>query len=308
MIEWVEITNYIGEKLRITLTEAEPAHGLIIKSIDGLGPPQGVINTTPIVTMDGDMFNSSRLEKRNIVMDLLFTFADLIEDSRLRTYKFFAIKRELRFEIKTDRRQAYIYGYVESNEPNIFSEQEEAQISIICPYPYFTACGPGGSVQESKFFGSEPMFEFIYENDRLNEKRTEFGQIFDDLQFRQIEYAGDVDVGIRVEIYTLDTWDYIRIFNADTRESMMIDATRITNMVGLSRITAGDRIILNTNPGSKSLKLIRNGREYNIFNALEKGCDWLKFRKGVNNIALQTNNEFDKIQLTISADILYEGV
>lgn len=308
MIQWVEITNYVGETLHITLNEADPEHGMIIKNIDGLGPPKATINTTEVVTMDGDVFNSSRLQKRNIVMNLLFTFAEIIEDPRLRTYNFFAIKRQLRFEIKTDHRQAYIYGYVETNEPGIFSQMEETQISIVCPYPYFTACGPGGSKQRIDFFGIEPLFEFVYDNNSLEEKLTEFGNVIDNAYVREFTYDGDADVGMVITIHSLAYWKNLRIWNVDTGENMLINSEKITEISGLSPIQRGDDIILNTNPGSKSMYLYRLGKTYNVFNALEKGSDWLKIRKGLNRFAMQADAYIENIQLTIEADIIYEGV
>ena len=87
MIQSVTITNYLGSlddnlakktnqnTVHITLNEAEPSHGMLIESISGLGPAKATLNRTELATADGSLFNSAKLEERNIVMKLIFTEA-----------------------------------------------------------------------------------------------------------------------------------------------------------------------------------------------------------------------------------------
>lgn len=143
MIKSITITNYKDESFYINMFSSSDS-GLNIRKIDGLGPVKANINTTPIVTGDGAIYNSARAENRNIVITLGFVNEsniglNLIEDVRLKSYKMFPLKSMVKFEIETDRRNLYTYGYVESNEPDIFSQDETAQISIICPNAYFTS-------------------------------------------------------------------------------------------------------------------------------------------------------------------------
>ena len=71
MIKTVKITNYRGEVLILDL--ANPySSGLAVTNIDGLGPEKASINTVEIASNDGAMFNSARVESRNIVMSLRF--------------------------------------------------------------------------------------------------------------------------------------------------------------------------------------------------------------------------------------------
>lgn len=71
MIKSVTITNYLGEKIRLDLTDPEKS-GFVIKEIGGLGPVKADINTTDIATTDGALFNSSRATAREITMKLKF--------------------------------------------------------------------------------------------------------------------------------------------------------------------------------------------------------------------------------------------
>ena len=141
MIKSVTITNYLGESVKIELADGDPEHGMIIQNITGLGPPKANVNMTDLATMDGSLFNSARVEKRNIMIYMYFSFAPTIEDSRQRTYKYFPIKKPLKFIIETDNRLVETNGIVEINEPDIFSKDESNQISLVCDDPYFYSAG-----------------------------------------------------------------------------------------------------------------------------------------------------------------------
>ena len=86
--------------------------------------------------MDGAIFNSSRATFRNIVFSIYFVDIPTIEDARLASYRWFSLKQKIKIIVKTDYRECECIGYVESNEPNIFSKREKTTISIICPDPY----------------------------------------------------------------------------------------------------------------------------------------------------------------------------
>ena len=50
---------------------------------------------------------------------------------------------------------------MESNEPDIFSDKEGCNISIICPDPFFYSL----KTNKTMFSGIEPAFEFAYDED-----------------------------------------------------------------------------------------------------------------------------------------------
>ncbi len=174
MIKSVIITNYLGESIEFELRAPEKT-GLYVKSITGLGPGKANINTTDIATNDGSIFNSARAEERNIVMELGFMqipgITPTIEDARQLTYKYFPKKKPLQFYILTDNRELSIFGYTESNEPDIFSKDETTQISIICPDPLFYSAGEDGT-HITAFNGIDFEFEFPFESNGIGEEVT----------------------------------------------------------------------------------------------------------------------------------------
>lgn len=166
MIKKVIITNYLGESIEFELANPYKT-GIYVSSITGLGPGKASINTTDVITNDGSIFNSARSLERNIVMTLGFLqvpgITETIEDARQLTYKYFPKKKPLRFLVITDNRELEIYGYTESNEPDIFSKDETTQISIICPDPLFQSVDTNVTI----FNGVTFLFGFPFKNDTV---------------------------------------------------------------------------------------------------------------------------------------------
>lgn len=305
MIKSITITNYLGESVKAVLRDNDPQNGFYVKSITGLGPAKAAVNTTSLATNDGSVFNSSRLNERNIVLAIIFGDAETIEDTRQRSYKYFPIKKELNFLIETDNRVVETKGYVESNEPDIFSNNESSSISIICPDPYFYSAGENG-IQLTVFYGIEPLFEFIFSNESLTENLIEFGSI-ENHKERTVYYEGDSEIGITITIHALGEARDITIYNTGTREKMHIDTEKIEAITG-SGIMAGDDIIIETTRGSKTIRLLRDGFYTNILNCLDRDSDWFTLTKGDNIFAYTAEYGSENLQFKIENRVAYEGV
>ena len=158
MIKSVTVVNHLGESLKLDLASPEKS-GFIVKSIEGLGPVKATVNTTKMSTTDGALYNSARVDERNIVLRLEYMQKETIEEVRHLSYKYFPVKKQITFIVETEKRKCAINGYVESNEPEIFNKQSGCQISIICPYPYFH---DANGKQETIFSGIAPSFEFKF--------------------------------------------------------------------------------------------------------------------------------------------------
>ena len=85
MIKSVTVRNFLGESIKMELTNPWDT-GLLITSIDGLGPSKASINVTEISGADGGEYNSARVESKNIVLSLQFLGED-IESIRQSTYR-----------------------------------------------------------------------------------------------------------------------------------------------------------------------------------------------------------------------------
>lgn len=301
MIQSLTVINHMGHGIELGLRNFEET-GFLITSIDGIGPGDAVINTTELSATDGSIFNSARVTSRNIVISLKYMFNPTIEDMRQLSYLYFPLKKPVTLIFKTDNNELMIDGYVESNEPDIFSESETTQISIICPNPFFYSTG----IQRTVFSGIEPMFEFPFSNESLTEKLLIMSEIRNKYE-NVITYYGNVETGITMTIHFLGPATNITVYNVTTREIMKIDTSKIAAIVG-SAIIAGDDLVIDTATGEKSATFIRAGKRYNVLNAIDRDADWIKLDLGDNVLAFTAETGEANVHFTIDNYVLSEGV
>ncbi|MBR5780370.1 MAG: phage tail family protein [Bacteroidales bacterium] len=304
MIKSITVTNYLGDSIKLELSRPEKS-GFIIKKIEGLGPGKANLNMTEVSTNDGSIYNSSRLPSRNIVFSLGYLWKNSIEDVRQLSYKYFPIKKKLKLLIETDNRLAEIEGYVESNEPDIFSKDEGADISIICPNPFFYSAGEEGN-NVTVFSGYDPLFQFPFSNESLKECLLEVGAIHNSKD-ECVVYDGDAEIGVNITIHALGEASDITIYNLGTREVMRINTERMKSLTGYG-IIAGDDIVICTVKGNKSVTLVRNGIKTNILNCLDRDADWFQLSKGDNIFTYTAASGGTNLQFKIENRVVYEGV
>lgn len=302
MIKSLTVTTYLGDTIKMELTRPEKS-GFIVTNISGLGPGSANINMTEVATNDGALYNSARASYRNITMNLRFFGNDTIEDIRQLSYKYFPLKKKITLLFETDNRSLEIDGYVESNEPVIFSKEESTDISILCPYPFFHSAEGN---QVTVFSGVEPEFEFPFSNESLEENLLIMGSIQNKTE-NVVIYEGDVDAGMIITIHAIGDASNITIYNVTTRETMFIDTEKLKTLTG-SELIAGDDVVICTVKGQKSVTLIREGRKTNILNCLGRNADWFQLAKGDNIMAFTADSGASNIQFKIENQILYEGV
>lgn len=117
-----------------------------IREIQGLGPVKANVNTSSFGSLDGEFYTGSNVGKRNIVITVGFnpnwgehTVASLREV----LYGYFMPKQPVVMRFFRDEGPAVeINGITEGCEPNIFAQDPEMQISVICPLPDFVAIAP----------------------------------------------------------------------------------------------------------------------------------------------------------------------
>lgn len=191
MIKSIEVVNFLGgveNESKVIELGAPETSGLWVKSIKGIGPGKANINTTDMASSDGGIFNSARSEVRNITMTLgIVDYVDAggkyhsLEEVRRNTYKWFGKKNQLKIIFHTDQIHLYTYGFVESNEPDIFNKQETTSISIICPDPNFYNNNGDSEIQFSALVDVfEFPIEFVVTSDTYFHERKEYYELIDD--------------------------------------------------------------------------------------------------------------------------------
>lgn len=306
MLKSITVINHRDEQLFLELSNPYDT-GLIVKDITGIGPVKANINTTELAISDGSIFNSARATSRNIVFSFQLVEdkeTNLVETVRQRTYKYFPLKKMLTLIFKTDHRTAAIQGYVESNEPDIFQQDETIQVSIVCPSPYFYT--PDSTLVLN---GVDSLFSFPFSNESLEEDLICMGNIVSAVGTEYI-YDGDVDSGIVMKMKCNGNVSNVTIYNMETKEYMTIDTSVIRSITGGSQdnLIAGDEVTLSTISGDRYIYLLRDGTEYNILPAIPKITDWITVQSGSNVFGYLAETGTSYISIEIYTNILYEGV
>lgn len=308
MIRSITITNYLNESMTIDMMSPEKS-GLAVSNIDGLGPAEANISSSDLASSDGAIFNSARLSTRQLVFTLLLVPNEQIDEIsnaekvRRQIYKYFPIKKKATITFKTDEKEAYVTGYVETCEATIFDQNTSVDVTVLCLDPHFYDI----SKTSTKFSGTTAAFSFPFSSINTSIK---FGSIITKT-YNNIYYSGDSEVGILFNIHAIGEVRNLKIYNTGTHESMIFNDDQIKALTG-STIINGDDIGISTVQGSKAVKLTRDGIEYNILNALNRDADWFLLNKGDNSFAFTADDDAISSPLnlifSINSSIIYEGL
>jgi len=297
------ITNHLNEILYIDLTRPENS-GLVISYINGLGPVKANINMDQVAVIDGSQFNSSRAVSRNVVLGIqLFKIPGFtITEMRHKIYKYFPLKRKIKLVFDNGIRQAYTFGYVESNEATIFSKDAGNIVSVVCENSYLYDVVGGHSI----FGSSTGRFTFPFSNEALTRKLLIMGNV--DLKRENIiVYTGEASTGFLLHIHANANATDLILTETKSLGVLGIDSDKLETFLG-SDIITGDDIYISTVIGKKYAYLIRQGVVYNILDCLLPNPTWFQLEKGENKYAYSLGDGYGNIDFTISFNIAYEGM
>lgn len=278
-----KVENHNGEVLNLSTSSKYTLY-----KITGLQPPASAVNTSNNATSDGVSVNSVRVDKRNIV--LYMALNGDIEESRINLYKYFPLKKTITIFFKHGSRDVYIKGMVELIECDLFAKRQVAQISVICPQPYFKDV----SDIISYFSDVTALFEFPFS---ISEAGVEFSAITTNVR-KSIINAGDVPSGVLIDLYAIGT-----VVNP-----VIYDVMKRTHIKLMFTMEAGDHVIINTNHGEKSITLVRAGVSTNIMGYMYPSSSWLTLESGDNVFTYDCDSGNSNLQITFTTSVLYGGV
>lgn len=314
MFKSVTVTNYRGDSLELPLAWPNDA-GLLISNIDGITPGNVNINSQDYALLDGGVYNSSRMETRNIVIEFYYGRGNMVEDydnhdvetSRHIAYRYFPIKTQVRLDFLTEERYLSIWGYVESNETEIFSDQEKGQVSIVCPDPYFYEHDPVSYLLGS----STKEFEFPFSNESLTKPLICFGDYGPKSMYR-VDYNGDIEVGAVIRIHLLKelTVDELTIYDVSHNTKLVLNFNDIISKTGLDNIQQYGDFVFSSVRGEKDIWYERFGKKVSIIGAFDvQNFPWMYLTPGENIFGFDTDQEYlDEFSITIEHRGAYGGV
>ena len=313
MIKSVTVTNYRGDSLEMPLEWPNPS-GLLISKIDGITPGNVQVNSQDFAVLDGGVYNSSRMRTRNITIEFYYGRGSQVPDvdnhdvetSRHIAYRYFPVKTQVRLDFLTDERNLSIWGYVEGNDTDIFSEHEKGQVSIVCPDPYFYE--KDTVVYELGAF--IPEFEFPFSNESLTEPLICMGD-YGSGSIYHVSYDGDIEVGVTIRIHFLtDTkLDSIIIYDISHNKKLELDLQTIETNTGLTFEEYGD-IVVSSVRGAKDIYYERFGTRKSIIGEFDvMNFPWMYLTPGENLFGFTYDDDYtDDVTITIEHRGAYGGV
>lgn len=251
MLTKVEVTNNQGSKLVLPLGEA--VEGFYIQDISGLDPVKANLVSSSFAQQDGEQYQSSRREKRNIVMKLGMEFGPRtgsIRELRSTLYRFLMPKTEARFRFYDDDDFTVdIMGRVEGNETPLFSKDPEATISILCFDPDFY--DPLGLVLSGSTTADTSEFA--------------------------VNYEGSVETGFVLKV----------MVDRDLPELVVYSRTPdgvMTNLQFIDPLVAGDVLTISTVSGAKGATRNRAGTDSSVLYGISPYSNWINLFPGLNYI------------------------
>ncbi len=260
----------------------------------GIAAMEATVNTEPIPTTDAYVENGAHANIRNIVLSI--KPLEDIELNRTKLYDYFQIKHEVKLRYLMDDKDYTISGIVETIDLNPFSSSVVIQVSILCPHPYWE----DAYKMITDISRITKLFEFPFSIEA--DQPIEVSRINDEI-IQIVNNVGNVDTGIIVKIVATGTVINPEIYSVDERKMMKLNIT----------LRTGDEIYINTNSGSKSIKLKRDGKIKNIINTLVRDpnsvdAHWFVLHTGLNRFACLAEDGSEFMETTVEHANKYQGV
>lgn len=279
----LKVENKYGEVLQLS---QNPAY--VIKLIDGIDPPDAVINTARNANADGSVFNSAYVDNRTIQITMAINYP--VEANRITLYRYFKSKYPVVLYYKNDSRNVFIDGYVQSIGVSYFNKKELFTVTILCPNPYFEGVEDETDISLSV----NSMFEFPFEI----EDSIEFSE---QNQHREtiVYNGGDVETGATFVLQANGSVVNPKIINLDTNEQFAFNVS----------LSFGDEIRLNTVKKQKSVLVYRfDGTIENLIGSTINGADWFQLRPQENNFTVTATSGINHLDAYIYVRDKFEGV
>ena len=283
----IMLENAKGKQLQLTQNEVK----FSLESVSGLNPPAASISLTENVG-DGDLFVHERTGSRNVVINM--TINGTVERNRNEIYECVSNGKYIKLYITTDYKNVWIEGRIESIEIDNFQMMTTCQISIICPDPWWK------DVEETinSISTVHPKFRFPF----AIVEPIPFS-VYETIQILNLINKGNVSSGMTIEIIARGTLVNPIIYNRETREFIGLGSTDAPYT-----LEAGDKVVITTHTNNKTVKLIRDAEETNIFNYLTPNSKFLQVEAGDNVFTYSADVGDANIDIFFKHYSQYEGI
>lgn len=260
MLEKMEVRSSLGATIDLHLSES--SNGYYISDITGEGTVRAVVVSSSFSTRDGEQYQSSRREKRNLLITVEFEpdyVTNTVESLRDELEAFFMPKTQVRLRFFSDTKPTVeIFGRVESFDSPRFSAEPDAKISILCHNPDFAG------LDTVTYSGSTTA------------TTTE----------TTLAYSGTIETGF---LFALNLDRTLSEFTIHHRRED--GAVGLLEFVSPTPLASGSVIKISTIDGAKYARAVVSGVESSVLYALSPQSNWLNLYRGDNFIRVFAEGE-----------------
>lgn len=270
MLRRVEVA--VSGRTPVILHLASPeTTGIAIRGISGIGSGATDLKMTDFASLPGSIYSGDRRPTRNIVFDLIIMGQThrTVEQIRHASEVIFPIGEVVRLTFVADGRSCFIDGVVESNEPDIFSDEDipgiPCQVSIVCADPRFFDIEP----QRVTTYGvaTSPHVGYVFP---VKKPSQTVGVIDDAHAIVNIDYDGTSREGMKF-VFTFTTGAKVHRIRISSRNSNN-DSDLLLQLLPKdeeSLFREGDVLTIDTTIGNKKIVLRRGNVDFNYLNFLD---------------------------------------
>lgn len=256
---------------------------------DGITTAASDISAVVVGGIDGDSINNIQAQPRGIILDLRVKQHVNVEEAKRAILNIIKIKQSCTLQWTQNNRVWTINGVVDSVTMPRFENGVTMQISIHCGQPFWEDLNEVVSeISEAinlHYFTTElgGMLYFVENGIPLGE--------YDTSRTREFNNTGDVAVGMTIEILALKT----------VTNPIMYDQNGNYFGVGYGskslEMYAGDKLIINTNKGQKSVML----NDVSQLDKIKPQSTWLQLEAGENEFSINSDDsDTDNMVFTLN--------
>ena len=258
----ITATNLYNQSLQVT------QNSLFRVTAEGLNPPPGTVFTADLATKDGSIYNASKVNNRNIVLNIWPSGRD-VEACRLELYKVFKVSKFVHLHIETGRRDCTIDGYVEDMPADSDSPEQQMQVSIICPDPFLIA---SAETSEDADTAGEPV---------------------------TVANGGDFETGAIFEVTATGDCTGVTIANTTRDETFTVDVDMAAGDKLVLDTKQGEKALTLQHPGEDPV---------NIINLMDQDSEWPLLQPGDNAVTFDAATGGENITMKVTFSALYGGI
>lgn len=252
-----------------------------LTNVEGQTNAVASLSSIVIGGMDGDSVNNAQAQPRTIILDLRIKSGVNVEEAKREILSFIKLKQKGTLEWTQNNKTVRISGIVESVDMPRWNNSVTMQVSLHCEQPFWE------DVEDVlREINSAISLHYFtnYEDDMLYfpAEGIPFGE-YDMSRTRTFVNAGDVDVGMTIEIIAFATVTNPIMYDEYGNYFGCGYGTGDKRVV----MNAGDVILITTHKGNKSIKL--NGTS--IIRKVKPNSTWLQLQAGSNTFTINSDDQ-----------------